>query len=57
MFRPLAFVAVRQEQHEPARPLPLRFGADEELVDDDLGAVGEVAELGLPKHERRRVVE
>ena len=31
------------------------FAASDELVDDDLRAVGEVAELRLPQHQRRRV--
>jgi hypothetical protein len=48
---PWPFVAVG-EQHDDARPLaPLLLGARDELVDDDLGSVGEVAELGFPQHE------
>ena len=31
---------------------PLLFGAGDELVDDDLRAVHEVAELRFPHHER-----
>src|SRR5213594_709725 len=45
VLRPLPLVAVRQEQHDAARPLPLRLGAGDELVDDDLRDVGEVTEL------------
>ena len=45
-------VAVRQEQREPGRLAPLREARDEELVDHDLRGVHEVAELGLPEHER-----
>ena len=48
----LALVAVRQQQDEAARLLPLVFAGDDELVDDDLGAVDEVAELRLPADER-----
>ncbi len=48
----LALVAVRQEHHQPAVALPLRFAGGDELVDDDLGAVGEIAELRLPQHQR-----
>ena len=48
---PLALVAVRQQQGEPGVLPPLVLGRDEEVVDDDLGAVHEVAELGLPGHE------
>jgi hypothetical protein len=42
---PLALVAVRQQHHEAADAAPLRFAGGDELVDDDLCAVGEVAEL------------
>ena len=48
----LALVAVRQQQHEPVVLTPLVLGGDDELVDDDLGAVDEVAELRLPHHQR-----
>ena len=36
----------------PRHAQPLRFAGADELVDDDLRAVGEVAELGLPDHQR-----
>ena len=49
---PLALVAVRQQHDEARRLAPLVFGGDEELVDDDLRAVDEVAELRLPGDER-----
>ena len=52
MLGPVALVAVRQQQRQPRRLAPLRAAGDEELVDHDLGAVDEVAELGLPEHER-----
>ena len=52
MLRPLAFVAVRQEQHEAAVLAPLLLGRGDELIDDDLRAVHEVAELRFPQHER-----
>ena len=51
MFRPLPFVTVRQEQREPAVAAPLRFARRNELVDDHLRAVGEVAELAFPDDE------
>src|SRR6266849_3023626 len=57
VLRALALVAVREEQHEAAHPLPLRFRAGEELVDDHLRAVGEVAELRLPDDQPARVGE
>ena len=45
-------VAVRQQEREPRRLAPLREAGGDELVDDDLRAVDEVAELRLPQHER-----
>ena len=55
MLRPLPFVAVRQQQHQAAGLPPLRFGAGDELVDHDLRAVGEIAELRFPQHQRQRI--
>ena len=49
---PLALVAVGQQQHQAVALAPLVLGGDEVLVDDDLGAVDEVAELRLPHHQR-----
>ena len=49
---PVALVAVREQQRQPRRLPPLREAGDDELVDDDLRAVDEVAELRLPEHER-----
>jgi hypothetical protein len=48
----LALVAVRQQQRQPRGLPPLRQAGDDELVDDHLRAVDEVAELRLPEHER-----
>ena len=45
---PLPFVAVRQQHDQAAVQAPLGTGRGDELVDHDLGAVGEVAKLGLP---------
>ena len=53
---PLALVAVGQEQGQPRGLAPLVLGGHQELVDDDLGAVDEVAELGLP-HDQRVLVD
>jgi hypothetical protein len=55
MLRTLAFIAVREQQHEPVGAQPLQFARRDELVDDDLGAVGEVTELRLPQHQGARV--
>src|SRR5450432_593595 len=57
MLRTLTFVAVRQEEDNAARALPLRFGRDDELVDDGLRAVGEIAELRLPETEHVWIIE
>ncbi len=43
----LPFVAVRQHHREAAGTTPLGLARGDELVDDDLGAVDEVAELGF----------
>ena len=48
MLRPLALVAMRQQADETRHAEPLLFAARDELVEHDLGAVGEVAELRLP---------
>jgi hypothetical protein len=52
---PLAFVAVREQHHQAAHELPLALAGRDELVDDRLRAVDEVAELRLPHHQRPRV--
>ena len=52
MLGTLSLVAVGQEHHETGELAPLVLGRDEEVVDDDLGAVHEVTELRLPRHER-----
>ena len=54
MVRALALVAVRQQQHDAGALAPLLLARADELVDDRLGAVDEVAELGLPEHQRVR---
>jgi hypothetical protein len=43
---------MREEQDDARQQIPLVLARRDELVDDDLGAVGEVAELGLPEHQR-----
>ena len=48
---PLALVAVGQEQDESGVLAPLVLGGHQEVVDDDLRTVDEVAELGLPGHQ------
>ena len=48
----VALVPVRQQKRQARGLLPLRAARDDELVDDDLRAVDEVAELRLPEDER-----
>ena len=48
---------MRQEQHDAAEAVPLVFGADDELIDDHLGGVDEVAELRLPEDEAVGAIE
>src|SRR6185436_20561830 len=57
MFRSLALIAMRQEQHEARHAEPLPLAGGDELIDDDLRAVRKVAELRLPKHKRVRLGE
>src|SRR5438067_13773385 len=57
MFGALAFVTVRQEQDDPARPLPFRFRGNDELVDDGLRAVRKIAELRFPQAKHARIIE
>src|SRR4029077_7578563 len=57
MFGPLAFVPVRQQKDNSARPLPFGFGTHDELVNDDLSAVHKIAELRLPKTKHVRKIE
>ena len=52
MLRPLALVAVRQQADEARHAQPLALARRDELVEHDLRAVGEVAELRLPHDER-----
>ena len=54
MFRTLALIAVRQQADEARHAQPLAFARRDELVEDDLRAVGEVAELRFPERQRIR---
>ena len=47
----LAFITVRQKQDHTRVLVPLLLCRRDELIDDCLGAVGEVAELGLPENQ------
>ena len=56
VFRTAAFVAVRQQQRQARGLAPLRLTGRDELIDDDLGAVEEIAVLRFPQHERVRLL-
>ena len=56
VFWSLAFVAVWEKQHYAGEQIPLGFAGGDELVDDGLGNVDEVAELGFPENERFGIV-
>src|SRR5712691_332743 len=45
MLGTLSFIAMRQQQNQSAGLAPLGFGAGDELIDHDLRAIYEVAEL------------
>ena len=50
MLRTLALVTVGQQHRQAAQPAPFALSGGDELIDDDLGIVGEIAELGLPDY-------
>ncbi len=55
VLRTLTFEAVRQEQNEAARLIPLGFRRDDELIDNNLRAIHKVAELRFPHDQRERI--
>ncbi len=57
MLRAFAFEGVRQKQYDAAQAAPFVFGTADELIDDHLGGVDEVAVLGFPKDEPFGVIE
>ena len=57
VIRPLAFVAVRQQEHQRRRQAPLGAPRGDELVDDHLRAVDEVAVLRLPDDQPARLLD
>ena len=57
VVRPLAFVAVGQQQHQRRRHAPLRAARGHVFVEDDLRAVDEVAVLRFPQHQTRRLLQ
>ena len=55
VVRTLALVAVRQEEYQAGQLAPLGLTGGDVLIDDGLRTVGEVTELGLPRHDGVRV--
>src|ERR1700691_5804389 len=55
MFRPLPFVTMRQQADEARHTQPFALTRRDELVEDHLRAVGEIAELRLPDGKRVRL--
>ena len=52
MFWPLALIAVRQQHDQARHAQPFHLARSDKLVDKNLRAIGEIAELGLPQHKR-----
>ena len=52
VVRALTLEAMGEQQDHRGALTPLLLGTGDELVDDGLGAIGEVAELRLPEHQR-----
>src|SRR5215472_9995555 len=50
VLRPLAFITVRQQHHQSGKQSPFVLAGNNELINDDLCPVGEVAELRFPQH-------
>ena len=56
VLRPLPLVTVRQQQDQPGEQSPLVLARGDELIDDNLRAVGEVSELRFPQHQRLGII-
>ena len=55
VFGALAFITVRKKKGQAADLTPFLFGGGQELIDDDLCAVGKISELRFPQSESVRV--
>src|SRR6056300_1211739 len=51
MLGPHALKAMRKKHDDARKPIPLILRTDDELIDNHLGNVDKVAELGLPHHQ------
>ena len=56
MLGPLALISMRQKHDERTGAEPLGLGGADKLIDDDLGAVGKITELGLPHAEHLGII-
>ncbi len=52
MLRPLPFIAMRQQADEARHAQPFALAGRDELVEQHLRSVGEIAELRLPQRQR-----
>src|SRR5262245_32723709 len=57
VFRSLPFHSMRQQQSDATEPAPLLFSGGDELIDDHLRHVPEIAELCFPEHQAVRHIE
>ena len=55
MFRPLPFIAMRQQHDQARHAQPLGLARGDELINDYLRAIGEVTKLTFPQHHRLRI--
>src|SRR5262249_30636694 len=51
VLRPLPLVAMRQKTDKTRHPEPLALAGGDELVKNNLCAVGKITELSLPEHQ------
>lgn len=56
MFGALALVSMGKKHHHSGQQTPLIFARGDELIDDDLRAIGEITELRFPEHESLREI-
>ena len=57
MLWSLTFESMRQEHYQSAHAQPFNFTSGDEFVNYYLGAIGEVAELGLPHDQHVWIAE
>src|SRR3982751_1611636 len=55
MLRTLPFESVRQQENQATWLIPLYFGGNDELIDDNLRAIHEIAELRFPHDQGQRI--